>query len=174
MPVVDLLKYDSYGKTSIVNDWVGLRYLWANTLGGSKFRLIGVCGLFAPGWRLCRHKDRFVLWCVACIVPPIVFFGGGSLYVLTDVFSLGLITGMGSGCLRNAVPYGWLLVCDEKTTRTDSFLRFRFCQTSTFISDLWRCPGYRICWFIVALDSGFLVCWWCSYVEEAFGGCWIW
>ena len=22
---------------------------------------IGVCGLSAPGWRLCRHKDRFVL-----------------------------------------------------------------------------------------------------------------
>ena len=26
MPVVDLLKYDSYGKTSIVNDWAGLYY----------------------------------------------------------------------------------------------------------------------------------------------------
>ena len=24
---VDLLKYDSYGRTSIINDWVGLRYL---------------------------------------------------------------------------------------------------------------------------------------------------
>ena len=69
--------------------------------------------------------------------PAYYFLGGGVPLCLTDVFSsLGLLAVKGSGFLRNAVP-GLIIICDEKTTRMDSFSRFRFCQTSTFISDMW-------------------------------------
>ena len=91
--------------------------------------------------------------------PAYWFFGGGDPFMFWPTFfSLGLITVMGSGFLRNAVPYGWLLVCDEKTTRTDSFLRFRFCQRRHssvicgdvlvigFVDLLWRwTPAF---WFV--------------------------
>ena len=52
MPV-DLLKYDSYGKTSIVSDWAGfVLFLEKIPLGAGSFVLcIGLCGLSSPWWR---------------------------------------------------------------------------------------------------------------------------
>ena len=52
MPVVDLLKYDSYGKTSIVNDWVGLclfveKYPWGQEV--SSYVLVCVVFMLQGG-----------------------------------------------------------------------------------------------------------------------------
>ena len=69
-----------------------------NVLGGavSSGLCVGVCGLLLQGEGFCRHKDRFMLLVRSFIVPPMVFFGGGIPLCSTDVFSLGLITVVGS------------------------------------------------------------------------------
>ena len=86
MPV-DLLKYDSYGKTSIVNDRAGLycflrKYPWGQEV--SSYVLVCVVFLLQGGG-FCRHKDRFVLLLRSFIVPPIVCWGWGvSPFCLAD------------------------------------------------------------------------------------------
>ena len=90
----------------------------------------GVCGLVLRGGGFCRHKDRFVFCCLA-LSSRLLFSGGGGGGgpIMFDRRLFPRINNRyGVGFLRNAVPYGWLLICDEKTTRTDSFLRFKFCQ----------------------------------------------
>ena len=86
MPVVDLLKYDSYGRTSICERLVGVVLSKDNTLEGRKFRLMyRFVWTFCSKVEVCRHEDRFVLLVRSFIVPPIVFFlGGGIPFCLAD------------------------------------------------------------------------------------------
>ena len=83
MPV-DLLKYDSYGKTSIVSDWAGLYYFLRKYPWGQEVSsYVLVCVVFLlHGGGFCRHEDRFVALLRSFIVPPIVFFGGGGVPLL--------------------------------------------------------------------------------------------
>ena len=77
MPVA-LLKYDSYGKTSIVSDWAGLYCFLRNTPGGRKFRLMyWFVWSFFSRVEVCRHEDRFVALLRSFYRPAYCVGGGG-------------------------------------------------------------------------------------------------
>ena len=121
---------------------------------------------------VCRHEDRFVALLRSFIVPPIVFFGGGGVPLLFGrLFPLDLWSLWGRG-LRNGVPYGWLLIRDEKTTRTAFFSRFMFFvrrrRSSVIIL-----AGVLVIGSVDYCGVGFrLLAWWawvfwCSRVQES-------
>ena len=86
MPVVDLLKYDSYGRTSICERLVGVVLSKIIPLRAGSFVLcIGLCGLSAPRRRFVGMRIDFYFWCVFSSSRLLCFLGGGdSLFCLAD------------------------------------------------------------------------------------------
>ena len=132
---------NSYGRTSILwtTGWGCI--IKDNTLEGRKFRLMyRFVWSFCSEEEVCRHEDRFLLLVRIFIVPPIVFFrGGGIPFFVWPTFFPSIIDRYGVGVCGMLYLVADLLFGDEKTTRTYSCSRFRFCQTSTFYQWLsWR------------------------------------
>ena len=80
MPVVDLLKYDSYGKTSIVNDWAGLycflrKYPWGQEV--SSYVLVCVVFMLQGGGFVGIRIDLY-FWCVVLSSRLLFVWGGVS------------------------------------------------------------------------------------------------
>ena len=180
MPVVDLLKYDSYGKTSIVNDWVGLYYLWENTPGGRKFRL-----MYWFVWSFFSRVEVFVgiridlyFCCVASSSRLLFVEGGGCPLFVWPTFSLGLMIVMGSGFAEWCTL--WLIVNSWRENHENGFLFsvyvfVRRRRSSVIILAgvlvigsvdlLWRwIPSFGL----VGLGFLMLPC------AGVFEGCWIW
>ena len=119
---------------------------------------------------VCRHEDRFVAL-LRSFYRPAYCVGGGVSLLFGRLLPLDLWSLWGRG-LRNGVPYGWLLIRDEKTTRTAFFSRFMFLSGV----DVHQWLSWRVSWLsdqLIYCGVGFrLLAWWawvfwCSRMQES-------
>ena len=99
---------------------------------GSFVLCIGLCGLSAPRRRFVGMRIDFYFWCVFSSSRLLFFRGGGIPFFVWPTFFPSIIGRYGVGVCGMLYLVADLLFGDEKTTRTYSCSRFRFCQTSTF------------------------------------------
>ena len=149
MPVVDLLKYDSYGRTSICERLVGVVLSKIIPLRAGSFVLcIGLCGLSAPRRRFVGMRIDFYFWCVFSSSRLLCFLGGGySLFVWPTFFpSINDRYGVGvCGMLYLVADY---YLVTKKLRERIPLLGLGFVRRRRFISDyLGECPNYRV-WLI--------------------------